>query len=133
MPKPRIRRKPPTVEAMERLRRDRRKVVERRATEHRALVLEAVATSPHPATLASIVRDCTLVDKDFKPGPIKSMTDWLWREGLLAKSYPMGRELPHFTITTEGLMWLTQGRFDIKVMEYAPRPKARKRRKEDTE
>ena len=91
------------------------------ATDHRALVLESVATSPRPATTATIVADCA--SADFSKHSVGSMIWWLRREGLLGR----GDGDAHF-VTAAGLEWLTSGRFDRKLPEPHVRLKARKQR-----
>jgi hypothetical protein len=95
------------------------------ATDHRALVLESVATSPIPATVAAIVADCTGADPEFTPKKVKAMIWWLRREGLVGDD---DKGTGHF-ITKAGLDWLAHGRFDRALPTDHIRPGARKPRK----
>lgn len=93
-----------------------------RATDHRALVLEAVATSPAGAPRAEIFREC--IGPDFTRHQVCVMLCHLRREGLVGATGDGG----HF-ITREGLDQLVNGHFDRAVPEFAPRPNGRKPRK----
>jgi hypothetical protein len=92
------------------------------ATDHRALVLESVATSPAPATVDTIRRDA--VSDDFPRAVVDSMIWQLRKEGLIAR-----RDDSSYHVTQAGLDWLTTGRFDRPLPELGtPRPGARKPR-----
>lgn len=86
------------------------------ATDHRAVVLESVATQSFP-TISSIIHDCT--SHDFTEKNVKTMLWQLVREGLIIK---VGS---HFMITQSGLDWLRHGRFTRAL----PAPHTRTRRK----
>ena len=108
---------PPTPK----IKRERR--VKLWATDHRALVLEAVATCPQQATTAQILHDCQ--GESFKPLIVAKMIYQLRREGLLGRQD--GSDA--YFLTLAGLEWLTQGRFDRALPCYAERPKSRRKRK----
>lgn len=91
------------------------------ATDHRAVVLESIATSPWLATHDSIAADC--VSTEFTRKSVMTMLNQLQREGLV------GRVDPGFFVTRAGFSWLTEGRFDRKLPEYAERPGSRKPKK----
>lgn len=90
--------------------------------EHRAAVLESIATSPSPATNASIRADC--VEEGFSAKNVLTMVSQLQREGLI------GRIDQGYFITRAGFDYLTGGRFDRKLPEAHERPKSRRIRKE---
>ncbi len=92
------------------------------ATDHRALVLESVATNPR-ATLDAIVADCTGADAAFTANKVGSMVWWLRREGLIN----LQDGVHH--MTKAGLDYLTEARFDRAVPVEHTRPGARKPRK----
>lgn len=87
-----------------------------KATDHRAVVLESVATCPEACTMDHIVRDST--GPDFIPRNILTMVYQLAKEGLLAR-----REDRSFFITTLGLAWLTHGCFDRALPAHHTRRK----------
>ncbi len=92
------------------------------ATDHRALVLESVATSPFSPSIETIVKDC--VGAEFTRKMIRAMVWQLRREGLIGLQ---SSGTSHF-ITKAGLEYLTGGRFDRALPERGtPRPKARRR------
>ena len=93
----------------------------RKATEHRALVLESVATAPGGATMESVQKDC--VGHAFNKHAVYAMLWQLCREGLVGRN----SDNTYF-LTTAGLDRIQYGDFTQKVPEYAPRPKARKRK-----
>ena len=93
----------------------------RRATEHRTLVLESVATSPSNPTTNEIANDCE--GPDFSRNNVSTMVSTLRREGLLGVNDD-GR---HF-LTQLGLDWLQRARFDRALPEFAERPRSRKPR-----
>lgn len=96
--------------------------MKRRATDHRALVLEAVATAPFRPSIESIIRDC--VGPDFTRAVVKSMVWQLRREGLIGLDTS---GTSHF-ITKAGLDYLTDGRFDRALPQPGtPRPRRRRR------
>lgn len=94
----------------------------RKATEHRALVLESVATAPGGATSASVQRDC--VGHDFNKHAVAVMLWQLRREGLVGRD-----DEDKYFLTTTGLERIQYGDFTRSVPEFAERPKARKVRK----
>lgn len=89
------------------------------ATDHRAFVLESVATNPQPVQEA-ILKDC--IGPDF---PRKSVQAMLWQlahEGLISRRSEDGV----YSLTYTGLYWLQQARFDKAL----PSPHTRKRKVE---
>jgi hypothetical protein len=92
----------------------------KRATDHRALVLEAVATAPTRPTCAAIIIDCA--DTDFTPKTVRVMAWTLRRDGLLGLDEHGG-----YFITRAGLDYLTHARFDRKIPAPHTRPRSRKR------
>ena len=95
------------------------------ATDHRALVLESVATSPKPPTGNQVCQDC-VTPEDFSSKNVLTMLDTLRREGLIG----MNENKTHF-LTKAGLHYLTNGRFDKALPEYAERPKSRRKKQHD--
>lgn len=95
----------------------------KRATDHRALVLESVATNPKGASERLIVADCA--DPAFPVEAVKSMIWQLRKEGLIARDEAgTGHH-----ITKAGLDYLAQAAFDRGLPPLgAPRLKARKRK-----
>lgn len=93
----------------------------RRATDHRAIVLESVATSPSNPTGAEIAKDC--VGPDFTRKNVLTMISTLRREGLIA----MNEDGRHY-VTQAGLDCLAHWRFDRELPTFAERPASRKRR-----
>lgn len=96
--------------------------VRKLATDHRALVLEAVATSPVNPTEKAIVADAATTEYTAKK--VGSMIWQLRKEGLIQR-----REDGTYAITQAGLDWLTHGRFDRALPAEHVRPGARKPRK----
>lgn len=92
------------------------------ATDHRALVLESVATNPR-ATLDAIIKDCADADAAFTPKQIAAMVWWLRREGLI------NLEDGVHHMTKAGLDYLTDARFDRAIPVAHTRPGARKPRR----
>jgi hypothetical protein len=94
-----------------------------KATEHRVLVLEEVATAPEGATIKSTT--AALTNDLF---PYHSVWNMIWqlrKEGLLG----MGAE-GYLHLTEFGLRYLQQTDFSRALPEFTPRPKARKPRKQ---
>jgi hypothetical protein len=94
----------------------------RKATEHRALVLEEIATAPEGATIKSV---CTaLTNEAFPYHSVWTMVWQLRKEGLVG----MGSE-GYLHLTEFGVAYLYQTDFTRKLAEFTERPKARKPRK----
>lgn len=91
------------------------------ATDHRALVLESVATAPR-SNMSQVRADC--VGVNFPKHSVEVMVYQLLREGLLQRA-----EDGTLALTSAGLEWFAYGRFDKALPTYAERPGARKRRK----
>ena len=92
------------------------------ATDHRAVVLEEVATHPGVATDRSIIKACST--DNFPTQAVGSMIWILRKEGLIARGDDGGN-----FITRAGLDWLTTGRFDRALPAPHERPNARGRKK----
>lgn len=94
-----------------------------RASDHRALALEEVATSP---TEPSINKVCSsLASSEFASDLVYKMVYQLLQEGLIGR-----REDGELFITQTGLDYLTHARFDLPIPEpRRPRPGARKKQK----
>lgn len=103
------------------------KPLQRRATDHRAAVLESVATNPKGTTILHIVQDC---EADGFPAELVKKHVWqLKKEGLIGiRESTDGTDPGHF-ITRVGLDYLTFGRFDLPLPEPGhPRPGARRKK-----
>lgn len=84
----------------------------RRATDHRALVLEVVATTPDKATRDAVQREvlrCRTDDR-FGVNQISAMVSTLLREGLLGR-----RDDDSLFVTSVGLDWLHHATFDLPL------------------
>lgn len=114
MPKPKI--KKPKTER--RAGRDRRAPL---ATDHRATVLESVATYPGTPTAGDVARDCATTT--YTRRMVLTMVDTLSRQGLIGRT-----EQNTFVITEAGLDYLAKARFDRAIADFTPRPGSRKRR-----
>lgn len=90
------------------------------ATDHRALVLESVATAPR-ATRTTVAKDC--VGVDFGARAVQSMLWQLRHEGLIG----MDDEGVLF-VTKAGFGWLTNGRFDRALPCPHERPTSKRRK-----
>lgn len=98
----------------------------RSATEHRAIVLESVATAPEEATHDAIVKDSASIGwTDRKQ--IVTMVNQLVREGLVGRNTSGG-----FFLTVAGLEALQSGTFNRKLPEFAERPKGRRRKPKES-
>lgn len=96
----------------------------RSATEHRAIVLESVATAPGDATRDAIAKDAAAIGwTDRKQ--IVTMVHQLKREGLIG----VKESGDGFFLTVAGLEALQHGAFDRKLPEFAERPKGRRKLK----
>lgn len=91
------------------------RLYQRRATDHRALVLEVIATTPEIATRA-----------EFNINSISAMVSSLKHEGLIAV-----REDGTLFVTPLGLEWLNKAAFDRALP--APHTKRPGRRKKKVE
>jgi hypothetical protein len=102
-------------------------VKRRWATDHRAIVLEAIATSPVPPRMVDIIEDAQSLDSSFKPDVIRSMVWQLDHEGLIGRTpvILMTRERDTYHITKAGLDALVSWRFDKALPSEHTRPKAR--------
>ncbi len=97
------------------------------ATDHRAKVLEAVATNPGVATPDEIVRDC--LGDDFDRTKVLKMVLQLRKEGLIGRSDVRKDDGAGHFITKTGLEYLTCGQFDRELPSPHERPKGRGKRK----
>lgn len=108
MPKPRIKKPRPPKPPRE------RKPRTRRASDHRALVLEVVATAPYSATRDAIQDEVAKLSQphDFGPLLISAMVSSLLAGGLLGR-----KEDGTLFITQHGLDYLKHAAFDRKLPE----------------
>src|SRR3954465_2359783 len=104
----------------------RRKLVERRATDHRALVLEVVATTPSAATRKAIEAEvlANRTDERFGHNQIAAMVSSLLRFGLIGR-----REGSTLLVTTLGLEWLQAADFTRELPAPHTKPKRQPRKK----
>lgn len=93
-----------------------------RATDHRGVVLEAIASSPwHPAR-PEVLKDC--VGPDFSAKNVGTMINQLGREGLVQRT-----ATGQYFLTQAGYAYLQQAAFDRALGEFTERPGGRKPRK----
>lgn len=92
----------------------------RRATDHRALVLEVVATTPVVATREAVQSEVAGLSNDFHRDAISAMVSTLLRDGLLGR-----RDDGTLFVTAIGMDWLTHGEFDRAL----PKPHTKTRKK----
>lgn len=79
----------------------------RRATDHRAVVLEEIATAPYAATRDAVQAQVAKAGyKEFHKDAISAMVSELLRIGLVGR-----KEDGTLFLTTAGLEWLTHGDF----------------------
>lgn len=104
------------------------------ATDYRAGMLEAIATTPNPgSTTASIVHDVLAMYPEYKEENVKKMIWQLRKEGLIGRgndSIPDDTE--HFFITQAGLRYLTSTGFGKLPPSEHIRPGARHKKKPKT-
>lgn len=92
-----------------------------RATDHRAIVLEEVATSPEAPTSREILKRC--IAHDFTKEALRRMVSRLRQDGLIGLNDTRG----HF-ITKAGLDYLTYARFDKALPTPHIKPNLKSRR-----
>lgn len=92
-----------------------------RATDHRAIVLESVATSPAAASIDTIKADAAAIGWTHN-NQISAMVSNLLHIGLL------GRSESGLFVTKLGMEWLLTGRFDRALP--APYTKPKRKRKQ---
>lgn len=94
-----------------------------RASDHRAVVLEEIATSPVEPSMQEVTS--TLAKPDFTQEMVYKMVYQLLREGLIGRREGQAS----LFITEGGLDYLTNARFDLPLQEPGhPRPGARRRK-----
>lgn len=121
MPKPKIRKQRPPKPPRE------PRQWHRRASDHRALVLEVVATAPYATHRAAVQEEVAKLSQphDFGPLQISAMVSSLLSAGLLGT-----REDKTLFITQHGLDWITTAAFDRKLPEPGiPRPRRKRKPK----
>lgn len=98
----------------------------RRATDHRAAVLEVVATTPAAATRAAVQREAIGVvgDGRFGANQASAMVSTLLALGLLGT-----RDDGTLFVTARGLDYLTTAAFDLPPPPPYTKPNSRKRTK----
>ena len=97
----------------------------KRASDHRACVLEAVATSPQRPSAAQIIDEVLRACPSFRNRNVASaMVSTLRREGLIG----MGDDGGYF-VTKAGLVWLTEGTFDRLLPAEYTKPKRKRKGK----
>ena len=94
------------------------------ATDHRAAVLESVATSPTPPNTAQITADSRSIAPDLNRKNAQTMLSTLRRKGMVG----MNENGTHF-LTSAGFDYLTNGSFDKPLPTYAERPGSRRHNK----
>jgi predicted transcriptional regulator len=96
----------------------------RRATDHRALVLEVIATIPTAATRAAVQKEVASMSdlSEFNVNAISAMVSTLMREGLIGR-----KEDGTLFVTIVGLDWLSFGRFDRALPAPHTRPGRKKK------
>lgn len=97
----------------------------RRATDHRALVLEVVATTPSAATRDAVQREvlANKIDEAFAANQISAMVSTLLKEGLIGR-----RDDGTLFVTQVGFEWLRSADFTRALPPPgAPRPSRKKK------
>jgi predicted transcriptional regulator len=96
----------------------------RRATDHRALVLEVVATIPVAATRDAVQKEVALLSKagGFAVNAISAMVSTLLREGLIGR-----RDDETLFVTQIGFDWLANADFTRALPAPHERPGRRKK------
>lgn len=96
----------------------------RRATDHRALVLEVVATIPVAATRAAVQEEILREAKgtSFHVNAISAMVSHLLSQGLLGT-----RDDSTLFVTLYGMEWLAGGDFTRSLPREHTKPKRKKR------
>lgn len=97
---------------------------ERRATDHRALVLEVVATIPSSATRQAVQRETLKerTDGSFGANQISAMVSTLLRDGLIGR-----RDDATLFVTAMGFEWMRSADFTRALPAPHERPSRRKK------
>lgn len=97
------------------------------ATDYRAGMLEAVATTPNPgATTTSILHDVLAMYPEYKEENARKMIWQLRKEGLIGRGNDsVPDDIEHFFITQAGLRYLTNTGFGRLPPSEHIRPGAR--------
>lgn len=100
--------------------------MKRRATDHRALVLEVVATTPVAATRDAVQKEVAIMSPrdEFNVNAISAMVSTLLREGLIGR-----RDDGTLFVTQRGFEWLREGDFTRALPAKHERPGRRKKPK----
>jgi hypothetical protein len=92
------------------------------ASDHRALVLESVASEPGLSTLKTVLKDCE--GPAFPHTAVASMLWWLCHIGLLDRT-----NLGVYIVTDQGFIWLEKASFKFPLPELGKaRPGARRKK-----
>lgn len=97
---------------------------QRRATDHRAIVLEVVATIPTTATRDAVQAEVARENRqsDFNKDAISAMVSTLRKEGLIGV-----RDDGTLFVTELGFTWLRTAAFDLPLPGPYTKPGRRKR------
>lgn len=97
---------------------------ERRATDHRALVLEVVATIPSAATRDAVQKEvlANKTDERFGANQISAMVSTLLKEGLIGR-----RDDGTLFVTATGFEWLRGADFTRALPAPHEKPSRRKK------
>ena len=101
------------------------KKLQHRATDHRALVLEVVATTPNAATREAVTKEveANRTDDRFRYNQIAAMISHLLQEGLIGR-----REDGTLFVTAPGFEWLRDGDFTRQLPAPHTKPKRSKKK-----
>lgn len=94
----------------------------RRATDHRAIVLEEIATAPYVATRDAVQKQVAKAAgyQEFHANAVSAMVSELLRIGLVGM-----KEDKTLFLTTSGLEWITKGDFTRPLPGFIERPRRR--------
>lgn len=101
----------------------------RRATDHRAIVLEVVATIPVAATRDAVQKEVEaeatkMAYSGFHKNAVSAMVSELLREGLIGR-----KEDGTLFVTSLGLDWMVNASFDRALPSPHTKPKRKKQSK----
>lgn len=99
-------------------------MMQRRATDHRAIVLEVIATTPEVATRAAVQAEVArnTARDEFSINAISAMVSELRRQGMIAV-----REDATLFVTPLGLEYLSKAAFDRALPEPYKKPGRKKK------
>lgn len=96
----------------------------RRATDHRAIVLEEIATAPYVATRDAVQAAVAKAGyREFHANAVSAMVSELLRIGLIGM-----KEDRTLFLTQSGLEWITKGDFTRPLPGFIERPARRGRK-----